>query len=172
MSFRIHAAGSDGYRYTRDNNPDEDIFEAASVISALNASGPSVGGAVEGVADYVSPSVSVTDGARSVASATFIHMLRDSVDMLATCGGASQGWISVSPRLTHTLWPDTSDFARYEFYPGDSPGSEFIRMILPALGTTDFNHYGTFRALSIVLSDYYHHLNGNGTPTILIHLSQ
>ena len=172
MSFRIHAAGSNGFRYTRDNNPDEDIFEAAAVISALNASGPSVGGAVEGVADYALPSVSVTDGARSIASATFIHMLRDSVDMLATCGGASDGWISVAPRLTHSLWPDTADFARYEFYPGESPGSEFIQMILPALSSTDFNHYGTFRALSIVFSEYYSHLGGSGRPMIQEQLTQ
>ncbi|QYO67707.1 RNA-guided endonuclease InsQ/TnpB family protein [Leptolyngbya sp. 7M] len=43
MSFRIYVSGSNGFRYERNNCADDDVFEAAAVISALNASGPSVG---------------------------------------------------------------------------------------------------------------------------------
>lgn len=67
MSFRIYAAGvvagSKPFVYSRNNLPDEGIFEAAAIASALRAvSGPRVTlgtrgnvalGAVEAVADYV-----------------------------------------------------------------------------------------------------------------------
>ena len=81
-----------GFRYTRDNQADDDVFEAAAIISALNASGPSVGGVAEGVADYALPFVDTTDGVRAVVSMTFMHMLRTSVDLLGTCTQASNGW--------------------------------------------------------------------------------
>ena len=171
MSFRIHAAGSRGFRYTRDNQPDDDIFEAAAIISALNASGPSVGGVAEGVADYALPSVDVTDGARAVASMTFLWMLRDAVDLLSTCSRVSQGWISVAPRQENALWADTSAFARYEFSSRDSHGSEFIRTILPALRTTGLNNYGVFRALALAVADYHGHIGQSGPPTMLIQLT-
>jgi hypothetical protein len=171
MSFRIHAAGSDGFRYTHDNQADDDVFEAAAIISALNASGPSAGGAVEGAADYMLPSVGILDGVQSVASMTMMHSLRSSVDMLGSCSGASRGWISVAPREESLVWADTSSFARYEFYPGDSAGSEFIRMILPALSAANFNNYGTFRSMALALSAYYSHIGNAGRPMIQIQLT-
>ena len=52
MSFRIFASGTNGFRYSRDGNPDEDIFQAAAVMSAITASGPSAEGVYDGIQDY------------------------------------------------------------------------------------------------------------------------
>lgn len=174
MSFRIHAAGTDGFRYTRDNNPDEDVFQAAEVIATLLSLEPSVEGAVGIAADQVTPSVGAADIVRVGANIEFIHNLRGAVDMLATHSGATRnGWISVAPRQTNLLFPDTTDFTRFEFYQDDtSPGSEFIRQILPVLRTTDFNNYGVFRALGNALWRYEAHIDRAGSPMILIQLSK
>jgi len=101
-----------------------------------------------------------------------IELLGSSVDMLGTCSGASRGWISVAPREESVVWADTSSFARYEFYPGSSPGSEFIMMILPALTATGFNNYGAFRSMALALSDYYSHIGGSGRPIIQLQLTR
>ncbi len=172
MSFRIHAAGSNGFRYERDNCPDEDIFEAAAVISALNASGPSIGGAVEGAADYLLPSVGVLDGVNSVATTSMIELLRSTVNYLAIGRNTSRGWIAVSTRTSSLLWADSTGFARYEFYDDDDAGYEFIRMILPSLTESGFNHYGTFRALAMAISSFDSHMPNSGPPTLLLQLSK
>lgn len=159
MSFRIHAAGSNGFRYERDNCPDEDMFDAAAVISALNASGPSAGGAVEGAADYFQPSVGLLDGVSSVATTTMTDLLRSTVNFLAMNRNTSRGWISVSSRESSLVWADSTGFARYEFNSDDDPGVEFIRTILPSLRESGFNHYGTFRALSMAITTFDTHID-------------
>jgi hypothetical protein len=175
MSFRVFAAGvgpNGTWNYERDKNPDDDVFEAAAVISAFRASGPSVRGAAEAVADYHVPSdaSAYRDAIRAIATMTFMQTLNNSVCFLAMCRGASNGWISVAPRRSRTLWVDTVGFARYDFSPGNSPGSEFIQTIVPALRATDMNNYGVLRSLSIVLSRYQQHIGDGGTPMIQIQL--
>lgn len=173
MSFRVFAAGSQHFHYARDNNPDMDIFNAADVASALRSVGsPSVRGVAEGVADYYVPSDTgaYREGIAAIARMEFLHMLKNSVDFLAMCTGSSDGWISVAPRQSHVLWPDTASFARYNFSPGDDPGSEFFRTIRPALEATDMNNYGVLRMLALVLSRYYDHIGDSGTPMIQIQL--
>ncbi len=172
MSFRTHAAGSSGFRYERDNCPDEDVFEAAAVISALNASGPSVGGAVEGAADYVLPSVGVLDGVSSVASTEMIHLLRSTVSFLAMNRNTNRGWISVSTRAASAVWADSTGFATYYFLNDADPGGEFIRTILPSMRESGFENYGTFRALAMAITAYDAHRPSSGPPTLLIQLSK
>ena len=170
MSFRMFASGTRGFRYTRDDNPDEDIFQAAAVISAINSSGPTVGGVVDGVRDYQGGS-DVLDQTRSLARASFAYQLRNAVDSLAMCPGAANGWISVYTVRTHVLWPDTNAHSCYRFDPGDNPGAEFIRTILPGLSSTGFNHYGAFRAMALTIARYNEHINGEGTPILRLELS-
>lgn len=172
MSFTIHAAGSNGFRYDRSNCPDDDIFEAAAVISALNASGPSAGGAVEGVADYYTPSVGVLDGVSSVANTTMIHTLRSSVNFLAMNRNTTRGWITVSSRTSSLVWADSTGVATYYFSADDDAGDEFIRTILPSLRESGFENYGTFRALSMAITAYDGHRPNSGPPTLLIQLSK
>jgi hypothetical protein len=170
MSFRIFASGTRGFRESRDNNPDEDIFQAAAVISAINSSGPTVGGVVDGVRDYQGGS-DVLDQARSLARASFAYQLRSAVDSLAMCQGAANGWISVYAVRRHLLWPDTNSHTCYRFAPGEDPGSEFIRMILPGLTSTGFNHYGSFRAMALMIARYNDRIGNVGTPILRLELS-
>lgn len=172
MGFRIHAAGSNGFRYTRDDQPDGDIFQAAAIMTALQGLQPSVSSGVQTTIDYYQPNAGEADAARVVAGITFLQLLSDAVDMLGTCAGAGEGWISVSPRQSHTLWPDTSAFARYEFFPGDSPGAEFIQRITPILVSTNMNNYGVLRAMSNALSLYWGHIDISDRPMIQIQLSK
>ncbi|MBK7707425.1 MAG: hypothetical protein IPN69_17980 [Acidobacteria bacterium] len=172
MSFNIFAAGSRGFQYTRENYPDDDVFEAASILSALRSGGPTALGVAEGVADYVVPSEgsAILDGVQAVAQITFLHTLCGAVDQLAMCSGANRGWISVAPRQTHALWPDTNRFARYDFSPGREPGAEFMRCILPILEATGMANYGVLMAMSLALSGYRSHIGSSGTPMIQIEL--
>lgn len=174
MSFRIFATGTENFHYTRDNCADNDIFEAAEVMSALQGLEPSASGVAQGVAEYLSPSMEGvrSSGIASIASGEMVHLLTNAVTMLATCTGARQGWISVAPRTSHFLRAETSRYARYNFSPGREPALEFMRMILPVLTATDMNNYGVLREMAIALSRYYAHIGNSGTPMIQIELSK
>lgn len=174
MSFRIHAAGSDGFRYSSSNCADEDLFTAAEIISVMGSLEPTRASFVEAGIGQVLPSApSGYEAAAAVGRMIFLHTLSDAVSLLAACTGASQGgWISVAPRETSLLLPDTSRFARYEFSPGRSPGSEFMQRIIPALNDTDMNNYGVLRSLSIALSLYQVHISISATPMIQIQLTK
>lgn len=170
MSFRIFASGTNGFRYSRDGNPDEDIFQAAAVMSAITASGPSAEGVYDGIQDYRGGS-DVLDQTRSMAMASFTYQLRSSVDSLATCSGAANGWISVYTVQTHWVWPDTNSHSCFRFENSDNPGADFIRTILPGLNSTGFNHYGAFRAMALAIARYDDRLGGSGTPILRLALS-
>ena len=171
MSFRIYAAGTRGFRYSRDGCPDEDIFQAAAVISAINSSGPSVGGVIDGIRDYQGGS-DVLDQTRSLGRAAFAYLLQSAVDSLALCPGAAQGWISVYSVNTHIFWPDTNHHMTFRFDSSDSPGADFVRSIVPGLVTTDFNNYGTFRAMALAVSRYNTHIGMEGVPILRLELSR
>ena len=171
MSFRIYVSGSNGFRYERDNCPDDDVFEAAAVISALNASGPSAGGAVEGAADYLTPSVGVLDGVESIARRTMTE-LQDTGHPFSGGRSNSNGWISVSANQDALIGPGPTGFARYEFYNDADPGGEFIRTILPALNSSGFNNYGVFRAIALAVSSFSQHRPSSGPPMMLIQMSK
>jgi len=171
MSFRIHAAGSGGFRYSRSNCIDEGVFTAASIISAMQGLEPSRAGAVQAAADQVLPSApNAWEFAAQAARIEMLNTLDIGVTALAACTGQG-GWISVSPRKTHALWPDTSRFARYDFSPGDSPGSEFVQRILPALRDTDMMNFGVLAQLSNACNLYAGDLPDNATPMLLIELT-
>jgi hypothetical protein len=171
MSFRIHAAGSGGFRYSRSNCVDEGVFTAAAIMAAMQGFEPSRAGAVQAAADQVLPSApNAFEFAAQAARIEMLHTLDMGVTRLAMCTGWG-GWISVSARQTHALWPDTSRFARYDFSSGDSPGSDFVQRILPALRETDMMNFGVLAQLSNACSSYADYLDGSGTPMLLIELT-
>jgi len=88
------------------------------------------------------------------------------------CTGAANGSVSVYTCQSHLLWPDNNAFSCYQFIPGDDPGAEFIRMILPGLGRTDFNNYGTFRAIALAISRYNDHIGNSGMPMLRLELTK
>ena len=172
MSFRIFAAGSDNFHYEKDGNIDKDTFETIKVLAILQSMEPTKAGAGQAAAEYVLPSAGITDLMEAMAAREFLHNLGNAVSFLAMCSGASDGWISVSARKSHILWPDTMGIARYNFSPGDDPGSEFIRLIAPPLKTTDMNNWGVLLVLSNVLAKFSQHIGESATPMINIQLSK
>jgi hypothetical protein len=172
MSFSIHAAGSNGFRFSRDNREDEDIFQAAAIMSALQSAEPNVSSAVEGVADYVTPNVGPLDAVQAAAGIQLGQLLADAVNFLVLETHTSLGWISVHARHTHVLWPTASGFARVELVSGDDNGFLFMRTILPALNEAGMNNYGVFRAMAEAVGSYNEFLNGRGPATLLIQLSK
>jgi hypothetical protein len=127
-------------------------------------------GVASGVADYVLPSASEADGMRAIAGLTFLHLVTEGVDAIAISANTTRGWIAVSCEKRHLLWPSTMGFARYDFNPGDSPGSEFVHRITPALVSADFNYYGVLREISNVLSRYQDTLTQSDTAMLMIQL--
>lgn len=173
MSFRIFASGLGRFQYSNSNCADGDVFEAAALMSALRASGPGLGGAAEGVADYVVPSEasSFRELLRQAARMTFAHYLKMSTTLLATSGRHRNGWIRVHANESNTFWPDTARFVSYDFRPGNSPGAEFVETVAPVLTDTGLNNYGVMREMTIVISRYEQSVSKGETPMLLIQLS-
>ncbi len=175
MAFRIHAPGVMDFTYSRTNCADGDLFEAAAVMNAIRAAGPSRIGVAEGVADYVLPSAE--SEARSgiqanLGTATRAHC-GDGVTLLASCNGVGQGaWITVSAhrRRVAGLWPDAGGFARYEFRPNVQPAAEFMRRVIPALTSAGMNNWGVLLEIDKALRGYYTYLHGTGCPRINVNL--
>ena len=170
MSFNVFASGS-GFHYKKDDLIDKDDFDALKVVSTLTTMELSAPGVVNAGIDYKKPDM--TDLMETIATSEILHTLIDGVSLLATCSGASDGWISVSCTRHQLLWPDTKSFGRYNFSRGDDdPGAEFIRAIGPALKATNMNNYGVLAALSIVLAKFSDYIGQNGTPMINIMLDR
>lgn len=169
MSFRIFAAGTPDFHFERDDNPDNDIFDTATVLNAFRSSSPTPMSVVEGVADYYTPN-SLLEGLNAIATIEFLHMLKSAVTFLAMRPKASQGWIAIYPRESHLLWPDTVGAGEYKFRPGDDPGVEFFQAIKPALVKTDMNNYGMLRMLAVVLTMYNQHIRDSDPVMIQMQL--
>jgi hypothetical protein len=172
MSFRIFAAGSEDFHFIKDDNIDQDSFDTIKTLAILQNMEPTKMGAVGAVAEKVLPSAGITDLMNSMAAMEFLHNLDNAVSFLAMCSGSSDGWISVSSTKRNYIFPNTSGFFRYNFLPGDSPGSEFIRGITPGLKNTEMNTWGVLFVLANVLSKFYNHIGDSGRPIINIQLSK
>jgi hypothetical protein len=171
MSFRTFAAGGDDFHFERDNCIDQDFFDGIDIIHKLSTMDPSLRGAGEMAAGEVLPSApSAVDAIVRLAEIEFLHNLNNAVSFLAMRAGAGNGWISLSTRQSHLLWPDTVTFSRYDFSPGNNPGAEFIRLIVPKLEETDMNNWGVLRMIGGVLAIYDQ--RSSGTPMINIQLSK
>lgn len=170
MSFKINANGTKGFHYARAENPDENLFTAADIISAMGSvSGPNLKGLDGGVADYFSPSIDGTtrDAISSYAKLGFTYALTTAVNRLAAFRFAARGSIGVSVTRSKLLG-DKMEFARYTFTPGIQPGLEFVRTIAPTLETTGLNHYGSLRALTDILNKYYAFLDDEKDPPVIL----
>jgi hypothetical protein len=167
MSFNIFAAGTEGFNYSRNNCADGGLFEAAAVMNALRAAGPTPVGVAEGVVDYYGPSVEseARSGIQAGLRMVFAQRLGQAVVMLAQCSGARQGWIAVSARKSAT-----HRYARYNFMPNIDPGLEFMQSIMPALTATDMNNYGVLREMEIALMRYRNLIGAAARPMIQVEL--
>ncbi|MBX3289229.1 MAG: hypothetical protein KF855_07770 [Acidobacteria bacterium] len=171
MSFRIFAAGSNKFHFEQDKCIDDSDINMVELISKFQTMEPTWKGVGTTGADIVLPSKGIIDLMQTMATMEFLHNLSNAVSFLAMCSGSSDGWISVSARETHLLWPDTMAIAKYQFYPGNSPGTEFIKKISPVLKKTDMANWGVLRMLGIALGKYSNHIDSSATPMINIQLT-
>lgn len=170
MSFNVFAAGSKNFHYKKDGFIDGGDFVPMKVVSILMTMEPSALGATNAAISYATPGI--TNLVEKMATMEFLHNLNNAVSFLAMCSGASDGWISLSCTETHLLWPDTKSFACYNFWPGDNPGAEFVRLIGPGLKQTSMDNWGVLAALSLVLAKYSNHIGSDDRPIINISLDR
>ena len=174
MSFRIEVIAHPGFRYDRDDCADGGLFELAAVLSAVRASGPSAQGAVEGVLDYVVPSME--SQARENIDAhldtiTRQHML-EGLEFLASCNHVRQGaWISVVVYDEGWFSTESLGIAVYNFSPLQDVRSEFVQSVCPMLDDTGMNRWGVLFQMDIAMRRYYtERLHGQGRPMMQIYL--
>ena len=171
MSFRIFAAGTGKFNFMQDDCIDDSDIDMVDLISKFFGMEASWQGLGEVGVDIVKPEKGIIDLMQSMATQEFLHNLSNSISFLAMCSGSSQGWVSVSARETHTLWPDSVGIGTYRFDPGEMPGTEFVKKISPALKTADMANWGVLRMLGIVIAKYSNHIGSSATPMLNIQLS-
>lgn len=171
MGFRIFASGSNKFHFEKDNCIDDKDINMVDLISKFQGMEASWMGAGSTAVDIVKPSKGIIDLMQTLATQEFLHNLSNAVCFLAMCSGSSNGWIAVSAREKRWYWPDAVGFEKYQFYPGDSPGTEFIKKIAPVLKETDMANWGVLRMLGIVLAKYSNHIDSSARPMISIQLT-
>ncbi len=171
MSFRIFASGSPDFHFEKPDCLDDSAFDTIDLLAKLQTMEPTWMGAGATAIDIAQPSAGIVDLMKTMATMEFLHNLSNAVCFLAMCSGSANGWISVSAVQTHLMWPDTGDCKTYRFDPGDSPGSEFIKKIAPALKKADMANWGVLRMMGLVLAKYSSKIGENATPIINIQLT-
>src|SRR6185369_9660674 len=149
---------------------DDSELNLVDLLSKLQTMEPTWMGAGATAVDIVQPSAGIVDLMKTMATMEFLHMLSNTVCFLAMKGGAANGWIFVSAKQSHLLWPDTGGTGKYSFDPGDSPGAEFIKKVGPALKEADMANWGVLRMLAVVLAKFDNHIEDTARPIINIQL--
>lgn len=170
MGFSIFASGTNDFHFSKDDCIDSDDIDMVDFISKFQGMEPSLMGVGEVAVDIVQPSAGIIDLMQSMATTEFMHLLSNAVCFLAMKGGSANGWIFVAAREEHLLWPDTGGNGKYKFQPGDSPGTEFIKKIAPALKEADMANWGVLRMLALVLAKFDAHIPDSARPMINIEL--
>lgn len=171
MGFSIFASGTNQFHYSNSKCIDDSDIDMVDLISKFQGMEPTWMGAGATAVDIAQPSAGIIDLMKSMATIEFMHLLSNSVCFLAMKQGASNGSIFVAARESHLLWPDTGENANYKFFPGDSPGTEFVKKIAPALKEANMANWGVLRMLALVLAKFDNHISDSDTPRIIIQLS-
>lgn len=174
MSFNISAFGvahGKPFHFNRDDCIDGDDFNIANLIATLQGLTPSSAGLVAAGIEHNLPG-SGADAMGVIAQIEFLHVLKNCVDSLAMCDDAGNGWICVSSIEKRFILSDNFGFGKYEFDPGDDPGTEFMKIIGPGLANCGMDNWGVLRILVIVLTRYSDVLGQSGKPVLNIQLSK
>lgn len=172
MSFNIFASGSESFNYKQPNCIDKSSFDMAKILEKLAVMEPTKMGVFSTGVDIVQPSAGLSDLVETLGTIELLHSLSNAVSFLAMCSDAANGWIFVSSTKSRIYWTDIKSNAKYNFSPGDSPGSEFIRKIGPALKETDMDNWGVLFQLVMALGKYSNHIGETGRPMINIFLDK
>ena len=105
MSIRIHAAGTDNFRYSDSALPFGDVYTLASILSIVSAGSPHrvAGAAVE---NEVSPGSPVTQATAAIARMNARNVFQMGISAIMT--EAPAPILFIAARETHTFGPDTA----------------------------------------------------------------
>ena len=104
MSIRIHAAGTDNFRYSGSALPFGTVYALASVLSVVSAGAPHrvAGAAVE---SQVSPGSPVTQATAAIANMNARRVFQ--IGIHAIMAETPAPILFVAARESHLMWPDT-----------------------------------------------------------------
>ncbi len=154
MPFRIFAAGTGNFHFSRTNLDFGDVYDTASAMSQMQdlATG-GVGGWAQGRGtDQVTPNPqqSALDAMGRIIGT---HLLRDSVTLMVAQMGSVE--VSVYARQTRTLWVDNTQFARVFLATDDDvPAGTFFRRVNPVLTETEMNTFGVLAAMAHAITQF------------------
>lgn len=170
MGFRIFASGAEGFHYEKDKCIDGSEFNTMKIIATLQNMERTALGVADAYISHKTPGI--TDLMVSIATQESLHNLKNAVSFLAMHPNVKAGWISVNATEKNMLWADTVRLSTYRFFPGDLPGSEFVKTISKTLEDTDMNNFGVLMQLAIVLSKFSNHISNSTKPIINISLTK
>lgn len=177
MSFNIFASGvanGQPFHFYREDCIDGDDFVIAELISTLSGMQQNAIGVAQATAETITSKLIPGGDADAMGTLAFYelrHILKNVVDSLAMCDDASNGRIVVFSKNSG-IFSDSYGEGRYYFYPGNDPGTEFVRAIGKCLEDTDMNNWGVLRAMIIVMTRYSELLGQSGKPILQIQLDK
>jgi len=148
--INIHAAGTDGFRYTRRALPFGAVYALANVLSIVSAGSParSVGTAVDSA---VSPGSPVTQGTAAVARLTSERTFQ--IGLHAFLFETPVPRLFIAARESHIFGPDSGSNLLDLPLNGVTP-NELTRDIHDVLESANLNTTGALFALGAAMSEF------------------
>jgi len=106
MSIRIHAAGSDGFRYEDDALPFQDVYNLASALSVISA-GPPPNVAAAAAESQISPGSPTTQATAAVAHMSSMQVFRGGI--IALLADIPRPILSITAYQSHLIGADSSE---------------------------------------------------------------
>ncbi|SON56144.1 hypothetical protein HDIA_2603 [Hartmannibacter diazotrophicus] len=174
MAFDLHASGTGGFRYSRRGLDLGDVYEIANWYDRLNTLTEGPRALVESeITGAISPDSPLQQALNAEGMIIGMRLLRDSVDMMLA--GKNPVLVTVCPRQSHTLWPDSgTNFSGWLNTLDGSPGYYFLVDVTPALESAGMKNFGVLAALAATFAEYSlrGRASSGGEHQILIQLSQ
>ncbi|QZH75479.1 MAG: hypothetical protein JY451_02350 [Erythrobacter sp.] len=163
MSFRIHAAGTGGFRHQRNWTDEGDVYDLASAMSlAASTSGGVRGVATEygtsrvlGLTDATSDSP-VQRATRTVGTLTCMHTLNDAFTLALAERSRMQIAVTAQSPSSMPFFPDVGGHLRYTYDSRDN-FYDFMCDLTPKLEAANLNRFTVLCALAEAFALWPHH---------------
>jgi len=164
MAFNIHVLGTQGYRFTQENCPDQDIFQAASAIGKIKTAGRiAQGSGGSGGSNRM-------NGVQAIAQIQGFHLLAQGLSLLALTTNSSRAKIHFNLRTERTAWPDSGTTIQFNYSTNHADlHARFGRQVFPALQEFDMNNYGVALKMGAAISAYSAAVR-NENPMLVINI--
>ena len=154
MSFRIFAAGTGNFHYTRNGLDFGDVYDVADGLSRIaSVTGGARSAATGIVTDAATPTSGVRQALNAYGQIEGLHLLHDSVEMMVVDMGSVQ--VMVYARQARTFWVDNTAVATVMLAnDDDDPAVTFLRRVNPVLAETEMNTFGVLAAIAGVMTRF------------------